>query len=187
MIDRSRFWSITHETQKTGLDRTSKHYSEPQLVRSIASEAALEKCFVTLQVPDAQAGHLIGCAGSVLWQVHDYSHAKVSVAPLTVLLDLRAVTIRGSTREVGDTLVAVGKWIARQRVRNPRDKKKKKKTGAPLLPQATASTSAFPIPNSTSSYIPAVPQPPPTSMQPASQVWVSPPEPNHPMQPIVFD
>ena len=67
--------------------------SEPQLIRSIASEAALEKCSVTLQVPDAQAGHLIGRAGSGLRQVHDYSRTKVSVAPLTGLSDLRAVTI----------------------------------------------------------------------------------------------
>jgi hypothetical protein len=67
--------------------------SELLSVRSIASEAALEKCSVTLQVPDAQAGHLIGRAGSGLWQVHDYSRAKVSVAAATGLSDLRAVTI----------------------------------------------------------------------------------------------
>ena len=83
--------------------------SEPLSVRSIASEAALEKCSVTLQVPDAQAGHLIGHAGSGLRQVHDCSRAKVSVAAATGLSDLRAVTIRGSAREVGDALVAVGK------------------------------------------------------------------------------
>jgi hypothetical protein len=157
--------------------------SEPLSVRSIASEAALEKCSVTLQVPDAQAGHLIGCAGSGLQQVHDYSHTNVSVAAATRLSDLHAVTIRGSAQEVRDALVAVGKRIARRRVRNPRDKKKKK-TGAPLLPLATAPTSALPLPDSTTPYIPAVSQPPPTSMQPAPQVWISPPEPNHPRQPI---
>jgi hypothetical protein len=147
-------------------------------VCSIASEAALEKCSVTLQVLDAQAGHLIGRAGSGLWQVHDYSRAKVSVAAATGLSDLRAVTIRGSAREVGDTLVAVGKRIAR----NPRDKKKKKKTGALLPPLATAPTSALLFPDSTTPYVPAASRPPPTSVQPAPQVWVSPPELNRSTQ-----
>jgi hypothetical protein len=158
--------------------------SEPLSVRSIASEAAFEKCSVTLQVPDAQAGHLIGRAGSGLQQVHDYSRAKVLVAAATGLSDLRAVTIRGSAQEVGDALVAVGKRIACRRVRNPRDKKKKKRTGAPLPPLATAPTSSLPLPDSTTPYIPTVSRPPPTSVQPAPQVWISPPELNRSRQPI---
>ena len=152
-------------------------------IRSISSEAALEKCTVTLQVPDAQAGHLIGRAGSGLRQVHDYSRAKVSVAAATGLSDLRAVTIKGSAREVGDALVAVGKRIARRRVRNPRDKKKKKKnSGAPSLPLPPPPTYLVPVP--TPSPAPAVSRPPSRSVQPAPQVWVSPPEPAPPMQPM---
>jgi hypothetical protein len=80
--------------------------------------------------------------------------------------------------------VAVGKRIARRRVHNPRDKKKKKKTGAPIPPLATAPTSALPFPGSTTPYIPATSRPPPTSAQLAPQVWISPPEPNRSMQPI---
>lgn len=149
-------------------------------IRSISSEAALVKCSVTLQVPDAQAGHLIGRAGSGLRQVHDYSRAKVSVAAATGVSDLRAVTIKGSAREVGDALVAVGKRIARRRVRNPRDKKKKKKSGAPSQPLPPPTYS---VPAPAPSPIPAVSRPPPRSVQPTPQVWVSPPEPNRSMQP----
>jgi hypothetical protein len=85
---------------------TTSQPAPASAIRSISSEAALEKCSVTLQVPDVQAGHLIGRAGSGLRQVHDYFCAKVSVATATGLSDLRAVTIRGSAREVGDSLVA---------------------------------------------------------------------------------
>jgi hypothetical protein len=91
---------------------TTSQPTPASAIRSISSEAVLEKCSVTLQVPDVQAGHLIGRAGLGLRQVHDYSRAKVSVAAATGLSDLRAVTIQGSAREVGDALVAVGKRLA---------------------------------------------------------------------------
>jgi len=160
---------------------TTSRPAPASAIRSISSEAALEKCTVTLQVPDAQAGHLIGRAGSGLRQVHDYSRAKVSVAAATGLSDLRAVTIKGSAREVGDALVAVGKRIARRRVRNPRDKKKKKKSGAPSQPLPPPT---YFVPAPAPSPIPAVSRPPPRSVQPAPQVLVSPPEPTRSPQPI---
>jgi hypothetical protein len=159
---------------------TTSRPAPASAIRSISSEAALEKCSVTLQVLDAQAGHLIGRAGSGLQQVHDYSRAKVSVAAATGLLDLRAITIRGSAHEVRDALVAVGKRLARRRVRNPRDKKKKKKSGAPSQPLPPPTYS---VPAPAPSPIPAVSRPPSRSVPPAPQVWVSPPEPNSSPQP----
>jgi hypothetical protein len=69
--------------------------------------------------------------------------------------------------------VAVRKRLAPRRVRNPRDKKKKKKSGAssqPLPPPTYSAPAPAPSP------IPAVSRPPPKSVPPAPQVWVSPPE-----------
>ncbi|KAF5318483.1 hypothetical protein D9619_010628 [Psilocybe cf. subviscida] len=95
-----------------------------QSIRLTTSQAALEKLVVTVSLADEHAGHVIGRAGTGLRQIHDISHAKVSVSPMASTSGLRAVTIRGTAREVGDALSAIGKRVARRRIRNPRTGKK---------------------------------------------------------------
>ena len=74
----------------------------------------------TLAIPDAVAGHVIGHAGTGLHQIHDFSHAKVAVSSHVGPSASRAITIQGSPREVGDAIIAVGRRIAKRRIRPPR-------------------------------------------------------------------
>src|SRR6201999_1361879 len=106
-------------------------------------KAALEKISVTLSVPDAVAGHVVGRAGAGLRQIHDISHAKVSVGQRQGLSTSRAVAIRGTHREVGDAISVIGKRVARRRARQPRPKKKK--TGSSTKAATTSATPAAPI------------------------------------------
>ena len=115
-------------------------------------QAALEKIVVTLSVPDAVAGHVVGRAGTGLRQIHDISHAKVSIAQAVGPSASRAVTIRGTSREVGDAISAIGKRIARRRVRQPKTKKSKGKT--PVHAGPSASTTATPTPRASTSATP---------------------------------
>src|SRR5260221_10376263 len=62
----------------------------------------------TLAVPDTVAGHVIGCAGTGLHQIHDFSHMKVAVSSHVGPSASHAITIQGSPCEVGDALIAVG-------------------------------------------------------------------------------
>jgi hypothetical protein len=144
---------------------SSRLPATPAAIQSVTTKAALEKTTVTLQIQDAQAGHLVGRAGNGLREVHDFSRAKVSVAPASGNSGLRSVTIRGSVREVGDALTAIGKRLARRRVRKPRAKGKKK----------SATPSA---PTSTSPHASVVPPPPsPVEGPPTPKVVVQPPTP----------
>ena len=65
-----------------------------------------------MSIPDELAGHLIGQEGTGLCQIHDISHAKMSVHPQAVS-GVCVVTARGSSREVGDALIIIGKRLAR--------------------------------------------------------------------------
>ena len=69
-------------------------------------------------------GHIIGRKGTGLCQIHDISHAKMSVSP-DLISGVHVVSARGSSCEVGDALTVIGKRLARRRVRTP----KKKLTG----------------------------------------------------------
>jgi hypothetical protein len=146
---------------------TGRSLAPPIAIQSVSTKAALEKTVVTLQIQEAQAGHLVGRTGNGLREVHDFSRAKVSVAPATGNTGLRPVTIRGSIREVGDALTAIGKRLARRQVRNPRAKKGKNKSAIP------------PAPAPVSPYVSVVP-PPPSSWDgpPTPQVVVQPPTPS---------
>src|SRR5258708_35580438 len=62
----------------------------------------------TLAILDAVAGHIIGRAGTGLRQIHDFSHTKVAMSSHVGPSASHAITIRGSPREVGDALIAVG-------------------------------------------------------------------------------
>ena len=77
-----------------------------QAINSIPS--VNEPCItVTLAIPDTITGHVIGCAGMGLRQIHDFSHAKVAVSSHVSPSASRAITIRGSPRKVGDALITV--------------------------------------------------------------------------------
>lgn len=133
-------------------------------IRAISTEVVQEKITVTLSIPDAQAGHLVGRAGTGLRQIHDISHAKLSVSP-TVVSGSRVVTIRGSSREVGDATTAIGKRLARRRLRTPRSTKKKTNPTSPTPvvagPSKTPSSStpipSKPAPSSSSTSRPTPP------------------------------
>ena len=89
------------------------------------SKVVQEKMTTTLSITDDQAGHVIGCAGLGLKQVHDNSGAKVSVSP-TVTAGSHLVTIQGTDRQVGDALTAIGKRLAHCCLRSPKAAKKVK-------------------------------------------------------------
>src|SRR5271155_5157594 len=76
-----------------------------------STKAALERTTLTLAILDDQAGHVVGRAGSGLRQIHELSNAKVSLS-LQVTAGQRSITIRGTDREIGDALSAIGKRIA---------------------------------------------------------------------------
>jgi len=158
----------------------------PATIRTISTQDVQEKITVTLSIPDAQAGHLVGRAGTGLRQIHDISHAKLSVSP-TVVSGSRVVTIRGSTREVGDATTAIGKRLARRRLRTPRSTKKKTNpassppvvegttkpptsSSTPKAPTQAATSRQSPLPTPTlppvepSSRSPSAAQPPSSSM-----------------------
>ena len=101
----------------------------PHSIRTISTKPPPEKILISLSIPDAQAGHVVGRAGTGLRQIHDLSHAKLSVSP-TVVSGSRAITIRGSDREVGDAISAIGKRLARRKLRTPRSKKPEKSSAA---------------------------------------------------------
>lgn len=136
-------------------------------------KAALEKIVVTLSVPDAVAGHVVGRAGTGLRQIHDISHAKVSVAQTIGPSASRSVTIRGTSREVGDAVSAIGKRIARRRVRQPKPKKKGKQPATtPSVPPTSSSntprvprTPKAPVPSG--STLPPIPETSSTPRAPA--------------------
>lgn len=128
-------------------------------VISATSKAALPKSSVTLSIPDAQTGHVVGRAGTGLRQIHDISHAKVSVSP-TNHSGLRAVSLRGTDREIGDALIVIGKRLARRRVKTPsKTSKPKEKKDSPLKFEFTAS--APPV---------VVVQPPPPSTKTSTTI-----------------
>ncbi|KIJ34512.1 hypothetical protein M422DRAFT_263482 [Sphaerobolus stellatus SS14] len=95
-------------------------------INSLSSKAAFEKTVITLSIPDEQVGHVVGKSGAGLRQIHEVSKAKISVAPPSDTSGLRSVTIRGSAREVGDAISAIGKCLAHRRIRKSREKKQKK-------------------------------------------------------------
>ncbi|KAJ4477527.1 hypothetical protein J3R30DRAFT_3683215 [Lentinula aciculospora] len=145
-------------------------------LRLPTTSADLEKLTIQISVPDASAGHLVGRAGAGLQQIHNFSRARISVPP-SGSSGARLVTIRGSRREVGDALVAIGKRLAGRRVRVNRPVKKtdtKGKASAlppnPLptptgtRPSTTSVSVDTPLSSTVSSSRSMTPVPPPTPM-----------------------
>src|SRR6202142_3292945 len=85
----------------------------------VAQSPTRSRC--TVSIPDSAMGHLIGRDGHGLRLASQMSGALISVAkPTTSPIGPRIVTIRGTTEQIGKSLVVMGKRIARQRVPNPR-------------------------------------------------------------------
>ncbi|KAJ4485306.1 hypothetical protein J3R30DRAFT_3696651 [Lentinula aciculospora] len=119
-------------------------------LRLPTTSADLEKLTIQVSVPDASAGHLVGRAGAGLQQIHNFSHARISVPP-SGSSGAQLVTIRGSRREVGDALVAIGKRLAGRRVRVNRPVKKTDTKGkASALPPNPLPTPTGTRPSTTS-------------------------------------
>ena len=72
---------------------------------------SVEKIAVSVSIPDKLAGHIIGREGTGLHQIHNISHAKMSVYPHLVS-GVHVVSARGSSQEVGDALTIIGKRLA---------------------------------------------------------------------------
>ena len=98
-----------------------------------------------MSILDKLARHLIGWEGTGLRQIHDISHAKMSVS-LHLVSGARVVSARGSSREVGDALTIIGKHLAHWRVRTP--KKKTTGTSAAAPPTTTEPRPSSSIPPS---------------------------------------
>jgi KH domain len=152
----------------------------PHTIHSLSTQVVHEKIVVTMSIPDVQTGHIVGRAGTGLRQIHDLSHAKLSVSP-TVISGSRAVTIRGSDREVGDAITAIGKRLARRRLRTPRSTKKKTDPASspPVVEGTTKSTSSSttkPPMQATPSRQPPLPTPtlPPVELSSGSPSAVQP-------------
>ncbi|KAJ4477197.1 hypothetical protein J3R30DRAFT_3703451 [Lentinula aciculospora] len=119
-------------------------------LRLPTTSADLEKLTIQVSVPNASAGHLVGRAGAGLQQIHNFSRARISVPP-SGSSGARLVTIRGSRREVGDALVAIGKRLAGRRVRVNRPVKKTDTKGkASALPPNPLPTPTGTRPSTTS-------------------------------------
>ena len=118
----------------------------PVTIHTLTTEVVQEKIMVTLSIPDAQAGHLVGRVGTGLRQIYDISHAKLLVSP-TIVSGSCVVTIRGSSCEVGDTVTGIGKWLACRRLHTPRSTKKK--THPTLPPPVVEGTTKTPTSSST--------------------------------------
>src|SRR5882757_729463 len=114
----------TTTTPSTGVP-VSSQIRVSTLDKAIA-KVVQEKTTLSMFIPDEMAGHVVGRAGLGLKQIHDISSAKVSVSP-TVSAGFRTVSIRGTDREVGDALSAIGKRMARRRLRTTSKKAKKEK------------------------------------------------------------
>ena len=74
--------------------------------------APIEKIAVSISILDKLAGHIIRREGTGLRQIHNISHAKMSVYPHSVS-GVLVVSARGLSREVGDALTIIGKRLAR--------------------------------------------------------------------------
>ena len=117
----------------------------PANIGTLSTKAAFEKAVVTLSIPDEQAGHVVGRAGTGLRQIHDISNAKISVAPPSGSSGLRSVTIRGTAREVGDAISAIGKRLARRRIRTPKTQAQKEKKERQAFPSEQRSPTPIPV------------------------------------------
>ena len=145
-------------------------------IRTLATQVVQEKITVTLSVPDVQTGHLVGRTETGLHQIHDISHAKLSVSP-TIVAGLRVVTIRGSNREVGDAITAVGKRLARHRLRTPRLTKKKTTPTSPppVVEEITKPSTSSSTPKAPTQVIPSSRSPLPTPTLPPVEPRSGPP------------
>ena len=65
----------------------------------MVTQAAQEKTTASLSIADDQIGHVIGCTGLGLKQVHDISGTKVSVSP-TITANCCLITIWGTDQGV---------------------------------------------------------------------------------------
>jgi hypothetical protein len=153
------------------------------LAQALTTQGKSDHFQLTVVLPDAVVGHVVGHQGRGLKQVADISGARVSAFTLKDgPADQRHVTIRGSDTQIGDALVVVGKRLVCKRVRSPKASKAKK----PKAPAVKVEATAAPIP----SYSPASaarepsPQPSPVYRAPRAPTPETPrPGPSRPSQP----
>ena len=95
----------------------------------------------SLVITEDLVGHVVGCSSYGLKQVTDISSAQVSAFTQEVNGHLECiVSIRGTDKQLGNTLVVLGKWIARKRMSVSRKKKQGTATSGPV----TAAPSPLP-------------------------------------------
>ena len=165
--------SQTRKGQMIAPTSTPTNHSPTNLpnISTLTSKADFEKTVLTLSISDQQIGHVVGRAGTGLRQIHDFSHAKILVAPPPGTSGFRSVTIRGTAREVGDAVSAIGKRLAHRRVRTSKPKRKviempaNPKIVSPSLPECSPSpliTPSTPVVKVPSSNVPIPSYPTPS-------------------------
>jgi len=82
-------------------------------------------CFsASLVLADDLVGHVVGRGGRGLKQVADISSARVSVHSQEIDGHWeRLVSVRGTDKQLSDTLIVLGKWIVWKRMTVPKKKK----------------------------------------------------------------
>jgi KH domain len=153
------------------------------LAQALSMQGKSDRFQLTVVLPDAVVGHVVGRQGHGLKQVADISGARVSAFILKDgPADQRHVTIQGSDVQIGDALVVVGKRLARKHVRSPKASKATKPKAPAVKVEATA-TPTLSYPPASTAREPS-PQPSPAYRAPRAPTPETPcPGPSRPSQP----
>jgi hypothetical protein len=153
------------------------------LAQALSTQGKSDRFQLTVVLPDAVVGHVVGRQGRGLKQVADISGARVSAFTLKDgPADQCHITIWGSDVQIGDALVIVGKRLARKRVRSPKASKATKPKAPAVKVEATAAPTLSYPPASTASE--PSPQPSPAYRAPRAPTPETPrPGPSRPSQP----
>ena len=146
----------TKEKKSTTLAAThAPHCSHFHQAQTFSTEGRPDRLLVTVVVPAATAGHVVGKAGKGLKQIHDISGARVTAYEVATSPDERHLSLRGTDTQISDALSVLGKRLARKRVHYPKKK-----------PAVPASTTTAPPPSSTARPKPSASSKPRTNLPP---------------------
>ena len=117
-------------------------YTPVPLAGILPMAAGLPDCYsCTLVVPDLAVRHIVGCGGQGLHQAHDISGAQLRAYTDTAAPGERRVSIRGTDKQIGEALIALGKRFMRKRIR-PRKKRPSPPPEGPAPPPAAPAAPA---------------------------------------------
>ena len=114
------------------------------LAQTFPMEGKTDCHLITVVISDASAQHIVGQGRKGLKHIHNISGAQVNTYSMASgSNNERHISIRGTNLQISDTLIILGKWITRKKVRPPKTKTGSKdlSTPAPLLPIQQTSSS----------------------------------------------